>query len=61
MEIDFNERTNLAAKYPKKLEELKALFEKEAKKYNVYPLRQSWFPPDKYLQISDSRDLPEQK
>jgi arylsulfatase len=61
METDFNERTNLAAKYPKKLEELKVQFEKEAKKYNVYPLRQSWFPASKYLQISDSRDLPDPK
>ena len=35
---DFNERNNLAAKYPEKLKELKALFDEEAKKYNVYPL-----------------------
>lgn len=35
---DFNERNNIAAKYPEKLKELKALYESEAKKYNVYPL-----------------------
>ncbi|MDB5273985.1 MAG: Arylsulfatase [Chitinophagaceae bacterium] len=36
---DFNERINLAAKYPEKLKELQALFDEEAKKYNVYPLK----------------------
>jgi len=35
---DFNERVDLAAKYPEKLKELKALFDSEARKYNVYPL-----------------------
>ncbi len=35
---DFSESTDLAAKYPKKLEELKKIFEEEAWKYNVYPL-----------------------
>jgi arylsulfatase len=35
---DFNERNNLAAKYPEKLRELQALFESEAKKNNIYPL-----------------------
>ncbi|WP_051313099.1 arylsulfatase [Sporocytophaga myxococcoides] len=35
---DFNERINLASKYPEKLQELKALFDAEARKYNVYPL-----------------------
>jgi arylsulfatase A-like enzyme len=34
---DFNERINLAKKYPEKLEELKALFEVQAKKFNLYP------------------------
>ena len=36
---DFNERINLASKYPEKLKELQALFDEEAKKYNVYPLK----------------------
>jgi arylsulfatase A-like enzyme len=35
---DFSESENLAAQHPEKLEELKALFEKEAWKFNVYPL-----------------------
>jgi arylsulfatase len=35
---DFNERINLAAKYPEKLQELKALFDEDAAKYNIYPL-----------------------
>jgi arylsulfatase len=35
---DFSESTDLADKYPKKLEELKRIFEEEAWKYNVYPL-----------------------
>ena len=35
---DFNERNDLAAKNPEKLKELKALFDSEAYKYNVYPL-----------------------
>lgn len=36
---DWNETNDVAAKYPQKLEELKALFDSEAVKYNVYPLR----------------------
>jgi arylsulfatase len=35
---DFSESNNLADKYPKKLEELKEIFDEEAWKYNVYPL-----------------------
>jgi arylsulfatase len=35
---DFNERVDLAAKYPEKLRELKDLFDQEAAKYNIYPL-----------------------
>jgi arylsulfatase len=35
---DFNERIDVAAKYPEKLKELTDLFEEEAKKNNVYPL-----------------------
>jgi len=34
---DFNERIDLAKKYPEKLETLKALFDEEAKRYNIYP------------------------
>jgi len=35
---DWTQATDLAAKDPKKLKEMQDLFEKEAKKYNVYPL-----------------------
>ncbi|MGH7552229.1 MAG: arylsulfatase, partial [Longimicrobiales bacterium] len=35
---DFSEAHNLAAEQPEKLEELKKIFEEEAKKYHVYPL-----------------------
>lgn len=35
---DFNERNDLASSQPDKLAELKALFDSEAVKYNVYPL-----------------------
>ena len=34
---DFNERIDLAKKYPEKLEALKALFDQRAKEYNIYP------------------------
>lgn len=36
---DFNENVNLAAKDPEKLKELQAVFDQEAKKYNVYPIK----------------------
>ena len=39
---DFSQATNLAAKNPAKLKELQAIFEREAKKYNVYPLDASF-------------------
>ena len=35
---DFNERNNLAKKYPDKLAELKKLFDQQAEKNNLYPL-----------------------
>jgi len=38
---DFSQANNLAAQNPKKLKELQAAFEREAKKYNVYPLDSS--------------------
>ena len=36
---DFNERVNLASKYPDKLKELQVLFDEQAAKYNIYPLK----------------------
>jgi arylsulfatase A-like enzyme len=35
---DFSESTDLSAKYPEKLAELRKIFDEEAWKYNVYPL-----------------------
>ncbi|WP_258138592.1 arylsulfatase [Mucilaginibacter phenanthrenivorans] len=37
LKTDFNERINLAAKYPDKLKELVALYDDQAKKNNIYP------------------------
>ncbi|MDR2774429.1 MAG: arylsulfatase, partial [Tannerella sp.] len=39
---DFNEINDLAAKYPEKAKELAEVFEAEAWKYNVYPLKNKW-------------------
>lgn len=39
---DFNEINDLAAQYPDKIKELAALFDTEALKYNVYPLKDTW-------------------
>ncbi len=38
VEEDFSQSTDLSSTNPKKLEELKGIFDQEAKKYNVYPL-----------------------
>jgi arylsulfatase len=35
---DFNERNDLAKKYPEKLKELQGLFDEQAKRYHIYPL-----------------------
>ena len=35
---DFGHATNLAAEHPDKLKELQALFDREARRYNVYPM-----------------------
>lgn len=59
MQEDFNEQVDLAKKYPEKLKALRALFEKTAQKYNLYPLHESWFPKSMKLRISDSRDVDE--
>lgn len=55
---DFNEQKNLADEYPGKLKKMIKLFNKQAKKYHVFPLQESWFPADEFLQISDSRKIP---
>jgi hypothetical protein len=38
---DFSQADNLAARYPAKLKELQARFDREAWKYNVYPIQTS--------------------
>ena len=38
LNTDFNERVDLAKKYPEKLKELQELFEKQAKENNIYPI-----------------------
>jgi len=38
LDEDFNERVDLAKKYPEKLKELKALFDEQAKQNRLYPL-----------------------
>ncbi len=40
--VDFNELNDLAAQYPDKLKELADLFDAEAWKYNVYPMKDNW-------------------
>jgi len=37
LNTDFNERIDLAKKYPEKLKELQALFDEQAKINNIYP------------------------
>ena len=39
---DYSQATDLAAKYPEKLREMQALFDREAKANNVYPLNNSF-------------------
>jgi len=39
---DFSQASNLAAQNPKKLKELQVVFDREAKKYHVYPLDSSF-------------------
>ena len=43
MRTDFGHATDLAAKHPEKLKELQALFDREARKYNVYPMANNAF------------------
>jgi len=37
LKTDFNERINVADKYPEKLKELKRLYDDQAQKYHIYP------------------------
>ena len=40
---DFSQANDLAAKMPEKLKEMQALFTREAKKFNVFPLANTTF------------------
>lgn len=42
LNTDYSQATDLAAKYPEKLREMQALFDREAKANNVYPLNNSF-------------------
>ncbi len=52
---DFSQASNLAAKHPEKLKELQAVFDAEAKKYNVYPLDSSMTKRALYFRPSLTR------
>lgn len=55
---DFNELNNLASKHPEKLKELKALFDADAAKYNVYPLIDIEYATQRF---AEQRKLQEQQ
>ena len=52
---DYNDRNNLAEKNPEKLKELKDLFDAEAYRYNVYPLKDGSEPPSYNPSVYDGK------
>jgi arylsulfatase len=52
---DYNERNNLADKNPEKLKELRDLFDAEAYRYNVYPLKDGSEPPSYNPSVYDGK------
>lgn len=50
---DFNELNDLANKYPDKIKELIDVFEGEAWKYNVYPLKEQWDTKNRSIHDND--------
>ncbi|SKC83882.1 arylsulfatase [Ohtaekwangia koreensis] len=58
---DFNERTNLAQKYPEKLKELKDLFDTEAAKYNIYPLIDIEYAAGRYKELQQRQQAQQAK
>ncbi|MDR2765099.1 MAG: arylsulfatase [Tannerella sp.] len=46
---DFNETNDLADRYPEKVRELAELFEAEAWKYNVFPLKDRWVNANQFI------------
>jgi arylsulfatase len=57
---DINEVNDLAAKYPEKVKELAKVFEEEAWKYNVYPLKRNWVNENPWI-IKYSKNLTPQQ
>jgi arylsulfatase len=55
---DFNEVNDLAAKYPDKVKELAKVFEAEAWKYNVYPLKHQWKNENPYIKKAKANNKP---
>jgi len=52
IEKDFSQATDLASQFPKKLDELKSLFDREARQYQVYPL------DDRFIERAVNPDRP---
>jgi arylsulfatase len=50
---DFNELDDLADKYPDKIKELIDVFDSEAWKYNVYPLKEQWETTNRSIHDND--------
>ncbi|RAV99024.1 arylsulfatase [Pseudochryseolinea flava] len=53
---DFNELQDLAAKYPDKLKELQELFDSEAAKFNIYPLKDGTEKQLDYTKLFQNHD-----
>jgi arylsulfatase A-like enzyme len=54
---DYNERFDLAQKNPEKLKELQEVFETEALKYNVYPLKDGTIPTVGRTKFTDKKQV----
>ncbi len=55
LEEDWTETDNLATKYPGKLAALKALFDADAKKYNIYPLKDRSSSTKSFAGLNDTK------
>ena len=54
---DFSQSDDLATKYPEKLKELRAVFNQEARENDVYPLRPSLSPAEKYSSLAGRQEI----
>jgi len=54
---DINERTDVSAKYPEKLKELQDLFDEQARKFNIYPLKDESKPSVAPNAYSDAQKI----